>query len=210
MPAQLVIDQVRAVLEDIPPRAAKTGALGNVEIVEALAEMAASFKFPLIVDPVMVSKHGAPLIAPEARDAIARKLLPCAFLVTPNLEEAAVLTGIEIRDVSAMREAAKRLCEAGAKAALVKGGHLDGSATDVLFTQGEWHEFTAPRIKTRHTHGTGCTYSAAIVAGLARGENLQVAIAHAKAFVTEAIRTAPGLGQGSGPLNFHAKGTARA
>ena len=205
MPAQLVIDQVRAVLEDIPPRAAKTGALGNAEIVEALAEMAAGFEFPLVVDPVMISKHGASLISPDAREAIRARLLPRAFLVTPNLEEAAALTGIEVNDVGSMREAAARLCDAGARAALVKGGHLDGSATDVLFAQGEYHEFTAPRLKTRHTHGTGCTYSAAIVAELARGTELKLAVARAKAFVTEAIRTAPGLGQGTGPLNHHAK-----
>jgi hydroxymethylpyrimidine/phosphomethylpyrimidine kinase len=205
VPARLVIDQVRAVLEDIPPGAAKTGALGNAEIVEAVAEMAAGFEFPLVVDPVMVSKHGAPLISPDACEAIAERLLPRAFLVTPNLEEAAALTGIEVRDVGAMREAAARLCKAGARAALVKGGHLEGSATDVLFARGEWHEFTAPRLKTRSTHGTGCTYSAAITAELARGSELEAAIARAKAFVTEAIRTAPGLGQGAGPLNHHAK-----
>jgi hydroxymethylpyrimidine/phosphomethylpyrimidine kinase len=205
LPARLVVEQVLAAIEDIRPGAAKTGALGNVEIVEAVAEMAAGFDFPLVVDPVMISKHGAPLIAADARAAIARSLLPRAFLVTPNLEEAAALAGIEVRDIPAMREAAARLYGMGARAALVKGGHLEGSATDVLFAAGEFHEFTAPRIETRHTHGTGCTYSAAITAELVRGTELKLAVARAKAFVTEAIRTAPGLGQGAGPLNHHAR-----
>jgi hydroxymethylpyrimidine/phosphomethylpyrimidine kinase len=204
MPAQLVVEQVRAVLDDVPPCAAKTGALGNVEIVEAVAGLAADFAFPLVVDPVMISKHGAPLVSAEARQAIARRLLPRACLVTPNLEEAAALTGIEVTNTAAMREAATRLCGMGAKAALVKGGHLAGCATDVLYAGGEWHEFEAPRIATRHTHGTGCTYSAAITAELASGTDLVAAVARAKEFITEAIRSAPGLGRGSGPVNHHA------
>lgn len=204
MDAQLVIEQVRAVLDDVPPRAAKTGALGNVEIVEAVAAAAAEFDFPLVVDPVMISKHGAPLVSAEAREAIARRLVPHAYLITPNLEEAAALTGIEVTSVRQMREAAARLCGMGAKAALVKGGHLAGCATDVLFAGGEWYEFSAPRIATRHTHGTGCTYSAAITAELAHGSELDAAVTRAKEFISEAIRTAPGLGRGSGPVNHHA------
>jgi hydroxymethylpyrimidine/phosphomethylpyrimidine kinase len=202
--ARLIVEQIRAVLEDVPPRAAKTGALGNVEIVEAVAAIAAEFEFPLVVDPVMISKHGAPLVSAEAREAIARRLVPRAYLVTPNLEEAAALTGIEVTDIGRMRDAAVRLCGMGAKAALVKGGHLAGCATDVLFAGGEWHEFTAERIDTRHTHGTGCTYSAAITAELARGTPLAAAVARAKEFITDAIRTAPALGRGSGPVNHHA------
>ncbi|MGE5645772.1 MAG: bifunctional hydroxymethylpyrimidine kinase/phosphomethylpyrimidine kinase [Acidobacteriota bacterium] len=204
MPARLVIEQVRAVLEDVPPSAAKTGALGNVEIVEAVAALAAGFEFPLVVDPVMISKHGAPLVSAEAREAIARLLVPRAALVTPNLEEAAALTGIEVKDIAAMRDAAARLCAMGARAALVKGGHLEGCAVDVLYSNGAWREFEAERVATRHTHGTGCTYSAAIAAELARGTDLAGAVARAKAFITEAIRTAPGLGRGSGPVNHHA------
>ncbi|HEY1207367.1 MAG: bifunctional hydroxymethylpyrimidine kinase/phosphomethylpyrimidine kinase [Bryobacteraceae bacterium] len=202
--APLVIEQVRAAIGDIPPQAAKTGALGTAEIVEALAELAAEFEFPLVVDPVMAASDGAPLVSPEARQAIAARLLPRAFLVMPNLDEATALTGIEVKDVGAMREAAARLCAMGARAALVKGGHLEGAATDVLYADGVWREFTAPRIVTRHTHGTGCTYSAAITAGLARGDRLEDAVARAKTFITAAIRTAPGLGRGRGPLNHHA------
>jgi len=131
--------------------------------------------------------------------------VPRALLVMPNLDEAAALTGMEVKDVGAMREAAVRLCAMGARAALVKGGHLEGSATDVLYADGAWREFTAPRIETRHTHGTGCTYSAAITAALACGDKLENAVARAKEFVTEAIRQAPGLGRGRGcgPLNHH-------
>jgi hydroxymethylpyrimidine/phosphomethylpyrimidine kinase len=201
VPASLVVEQVRAVIGDIPPQAAKTGALGSAEIVEALAELAAEFEFPLVVDPVMIGSHGAPLLDAEARQAVATRLVPRAFLVMPNLDEAAALTGIEVKNVSDMREAAARLCAMGARAALVKGGHLAGPATDVLYAEGVWREFTSPRVETRHTHGTGCTYSAAITAGLARGGSLEDAVTRAKAYITAAIRTAPGLGRGAGPLN---------
>ncbi|HXN47246.1 MAG TPA: bifunctional hydroxymethylpyrimidine kinase/phosphomethylpyrimidine kinase, partial [Bryobacteraceae bacterium] len=204
VPAALVIEQIRAVIGDIPPQAAKTGALGSAEIVEALAELAAQFQFPLVVDPVMVGSDGAPLVSADARRAIANRLLPRAFLVMPNLDEAAALTGIEVKTVGAMREAAARLCAMGARAALVKGGHLEGAATDVLYSDGVWREFAAPRIETRHTHGTGCTYSAAVTASLARGNPLEDAVARAKEYITNALRTAPGLGRGRGPLNHHA------
>jgi hydroxymethylpyrimidine/phosphomethylpyrimidine kinase len=205
VPAALVAEQVRAVIEDMPPQAAKTGALGNVEIVEAISALAAGFDFPLVVDPVMISKHCAPLIDAAAREAVARCLLPHAFLVTPNLEEAAALTGIEVNDEDSMCEAARRLCGMGAKSALIKGGHLAGPATDILYSEGESYAFAAPRVATQHTHGTGCTYSAAIAAGLAAGNNLFSAVARAKRFINEAIATAPGLGAGSGPVNHHAR-----
>jgi hydroxymethylpyrimidine/phosphomethylpyrimidine kinase len=205
LPAELVIEQLRAVLEDIPPRAAKTGALGNREIVEAVAAAAAGFEFPLVVDPVMLSKHGAPLVSEDAREAIARRLLPRAALVTPNLHEAAVLAGIPIRELSAMHRAAERIVEQGAQAVLVKGGHLAGAATDVLLAGGRFYEFPEERIDTPHTHGAGCTYSAAIAAGLAQGLDLPEAVRRAKAFVTAAIRSAPGLGAGAGPVNHHAR-----
>src|SRR5699024_853504 len=148
--------QLEAVLEDIPPGAAKTGALGNAAVVRAVAWRAASFGFPLIVDPVMISKHGAPLIDEDARESVRAELLPRATLVTPNLHEAAALTGRTVRNVEEMRDAAERLCRMGAKAALVKGGHLEGDAVDVLLADGTLHEFRAERADTRHTHGTGC------------------------------------------------------
>jgi hydroxymethylpyrimidine/phosphomethylpyrimidine kinase len=204
LPAALVEAQVCAVLEDIPPAAAKTGALGNAEITRTVARLAIDFAFPLVVDPVMVSKHGLPLIAGDASDALVKELIPRAYLVTPNVPEASALTGIDIQDIAGMRRAAERLCEMGAKTALVKGGHLGETAADVLFDGSEFHEFAAARIDTRHTHGTGCTYSAAITAELACGRPLVAAVARAKRFITEAIRTNPGLGHGCGPVNHHA------
>lgn len=202
--AALVAAQIRAVLEDIRPAAAKTGALGSRETIEAVAALAEGFDFPLVVDPVMISKHGAALLHADACRAMAERLVPRAALVTPNLPEAEALTGRRVTDVAGMRRAAARLVEMGAGAALVKGGHLGEGATDVLFAGGQWREFPATRIATAHTHGTGCTYSAAIAASLASGATLEEAVARAKAFITEAIRTAPGLGRGSGPVNHHA------
>ena len=202
--AELVVRQLRAVIEDIRPGAAKTGALGNRAIVEAVAKAAEEFDFPLVVDPVMISKHGAPLMDEDARQAVAERLLKRAFLVTPNLAEASALAGFEVSDVAGMRRAARELCELGPRGVLVKGGHLEESATDILYYEGRWHEFPTERIDTRHTHGTGCTYSAAIAAGLARGMSLLEAVTKAKRYVTEAIRTNPGLGHGSGPVNHHA------
>jgi hydroxymethylpyrimidine/phosphomethylpyrimidine kinase len=204
LPAELVLRQLAAVLEDIPPGAAKTGALGNAEIVQAVARAARDFRFPLVVDPVMISKHGLALAADGALVCLRDELLPQAALVTPNLPEAAALTGLVIRTVADMRAAARRLCELGARAALVKGGHLEGDATDVLFDGAAFHEFPAPRIDTPHTHGTGCTYSAAITACLAAGDPLVRAVERAKRFIAEAIRTNPGLGHGCGPVNHHA------
>jgi hydroxymethylpyrimidine/phosphomethylpyrimidine kinase len=205
MPPALVLEQLAAVLEDIPPGAAKTGALGSAEMVEAVARAAGVFPFPLVVDPVMVSKHGLSLLPPGAVAAVRDLLLPRAFLITPNVPEAEALTGLEIRTPDDMRRAAVRLREMGPRAVLIKGGHLEGDAIDLLLDGDRWHEFPAPRVPTPHTHGTGCTYSAAITAGLAAGLPLAVAVARAKRFIHEAILTNPGLGKGSGPLNHHAR-----
>jgi hydroxymethylpyrimidine/phosphomethylpyrimidine kinase len=201
---ELVADQIRAVVSDIPPAAAKTGALGNRMIIEAVAALARDFPFPLVVDPVLASKNGTALLAPDGVQALETFLLPNAFLLTPNLEEASILTGAEVRDVDGMRRAAQKLAAKGPRAVLVKGGHLAGDPIDILFERGEWTEFTSPRIETRHTHGTGCTFSAAITASLALGHDLQEAIRRAKRYITEAIRGNPGLGQGAGPLDHHA------
>ncbi len=205
MPPSLVLEQLAAVIEDIPPGAAKTGALGSADMVEAVALAAADFSFPLVVDPVMVSKHGMSLLPAAAVAAIRDMLLPRAFLITPNVPEAEALTGITIRTMEEMRRAACRLRELGARAVLIKGGHLEGDATDLLFDGTGWHEFPAPRVATPHTHGTGCTYSAAITAGLALRLALPDAVGRAKRFIHQAIRTNPGLGQGSGPVNHHAE-----
>ncbi len=202
--AQLVAAQLDAVLEDIPPAAVKTGALGSHAIVRLVAEKSENFSFPLIVDPVMISKHGQPLMTERARSAVAKLLLPKAFLVTPNLHEASELARMPVNELVTMEDAAKKIAMLGAKAVLVKGGHLSGEATDVLYWKGKIRHYSAPRIDTLHTHGTGCTLSAAITAELAKGKDLPEAVDIAKRFVTLAIRSNPGLGKGSGPLNHHA------
>jgi hydroxymethylpyrimidine/phosphomethylpyrimidine kinase len=194
LPPELVAAQIRAVIQDIPPRAAKTGALGNARIANAIANLAKNFDFPLVVDPVMSAKNGP---------SLGGQMMP-AFLITPNLDEAAALCGFPVGDPDAMRRAAQEIHSLGAQNVLIKGGHLSGDAVDVLYTGGEFHEFRAERIVTRHTHGTGCAYSAAITAELAKGTALIEAVRRAKDFITEAIRTNPGLGSGSGPLNFFA------
>jgi hydroxymethylpyrimidine/phosphomethylpyrimidine kinase len=199
--AALVGEQLDAVLEDIPPHAAKTGALGTAAIVEAVA--ARKFECPFMIDPVMVGKHGGLLIDRNARAALVRLLFPKAALVMPNLDEVRELTGMEVHSFDQMKEAAKRVADLGPASVLVKGGHLEGpEAMDVLWHAGEFLELRTPRIESRHTHGTGCVYSAAITAGLAVGQTLPEAARCAKTFVHNAIRTAPGLGAGHGPLNI--------
>ncbi|HLH43570.1 MAG TPA: bifunctional hydroxymethylpyrimidine kinase/phosphomethylpyrimidine kinase [Bryobacteraceae bacterium] len=205
VPPDLVAEQILMVLADIPPHAAKIGALGSVEVVKTVARIAETFDFPLVVDTVMASKNGAPLLDRGARTAVLDKLAPLAFLLTPNLDEAEALTSTRVRDLDGMARAAEKLVSAGAKNVLVKGGHLDGDPVDLLLaSSGEYRQFGARRAATRHTHGAGCTYSAAITAQLALGQPLTEAIACAKSFITEAIRRAAGLGRGAGPLNHFA------
>lgn len=201
--ASLVLTQLDAVLTDIPPQAAKTGALGNAAVIDALARRASTFAFPLVVDPVMISKHGVPLIDDEAVEVLAGKLLPTAFLVTPNLPEAEKLAGMEVTDVSTIERAAAVIAQRGVKNVLVTGGQLDGAAVDVLWTDGVTRTLAAERIRTQHTHGAGCVLSAAITARLAGGEDIVTAVTLAKRFITEAIRTGPGLGGGCGPVNMN-------
>jgi hydroxymethylpyrimidine/phosphomethylpyrimidine kinase len=201
---EFVQAQLDAILEDIPPGAAKTGALGNGAVIRAVAERAARFAFPLVVDPVMVSKHGSILLSEEGQAVLAQVLLPRTFLVTPNLQEAAILSGMPVHDVDAMEEAASRIARRGVAAVLIKGGHLVEDAVDVLFWKGSPRHFRARRIDTPHTHGTGCTYSAAITAELAKGRELPDAVTIAKRFITAAIESHPSLGKGFGPVNHHA------
>jgi hydroxymethylpyrimidine/phosphomethylpyrimidine kinase len=202
-----VVRQLQAVTSDIPPQAAKTGALGTAEIVAAVARWAAKRSCPLVVDPVMISKHGAPLMGADACRTLLQELLPHAALVTPNLPEAAALTGRQVVGLDDMREAARRIADLGPKAVLIKGGHLDRGqeAVDLLYADGAEELFASQRYDTRHTHGTGCTYSAAITAELAKGINLSDAVREAKRYISEAIATAPGLGRGSGPVNHNAE-----
>lgn len=203
---ELVREQVDSVVSDIPPGAAKTGALGSAAVVETIATLAESFEFPLVVDPVMISKHGAALLDEEARRALRDKLLPRATLVTPNAHEAAWLSGRDVASRAMAADAARAIADLGAWAVLVKGGHLrDAEAVDILYANGQVHELSAPRIDTPHTHGTGCTYSAAITARLAIGEPLLAAVSEAKGWLTEALLSPPRVGQGVGPVDHLAR-----
>ena len=188
-----VMEQLRAVLEDIKPKAVKTGALGSPALIDEISRAFRKAAVPLIVDPVMVSKHGASLLKKEAVRALKKQLLPLATLVTPNIAEAELLSGCKIRHVLDMEQAAFRILKDGPKAVLIKGGHLKGEATD-LFCDGKislW--LKARRCKTRNTHGTGCTYAAAITAEVAKGKRLDKAVQTAKKFISQAIRTAPAI-----------------
>jgi hydroxymethylpyrimidine/phosphomethylpyrimidine kinase len=203
---ELIARQIAAVAEDFEVRAAKTGALGSSEIIEAVAAALEEHAIPnLVVDPVMISKHGDPLLDAGAGAALEARLFPMASLVTPNLHEAAALLGRAVESEEEMREAARAVCDLGAAAALVKGGHLPGGeAVDLLFDGSDFLRLAAPRIETPHTHGTGCTYSAAIAALLARGETLVEAVREAKDFISRAIAHAPGIGHGHGPVDHTA------
>lgn len=204
LPPALVVAQLDSVLADIPPAAAKTGALGNAAVIAAVAARLAPTAFPLVVDPVMVSKHGAALVADDAVRALVRDLLPRATLVTPNLPEAARLAGFPVDDVASMERAARAIHALGPAHVLVKGGHLEGDAVDLLLSEGRVTLHAAPRIPSRHTHGTGCTLSAAIAARLARGEGVAAAVGAACGFIRRAIAGAPGLGGGCGPVDHFA------
>ena len=199
----LILKQLQAVISDIPPLAAKTGALGSPEIVDAISMRASNFDFPLIVDPVMLSKHKAALLSPEAVNVLRKQLLPFAYLITPNIHEAEILSELNVEDVNAMERAAVSIAKLGPKHVLIKGGHLEGEATDVLYFEKQIYRFPTPKIHTQHTHGTGCVYSAAITSQLARRTGLLKAVKNSKEFITQAIRTAPELGRGHGPLNIN-------
>lgn len=201
----LVVRQLKALLHDPGAQALKTGALGSAAIIEAIAPVLAQAARPLVVDPVLISKGGQELLPPAALEALQVHLLPLATLLTPNLPEAQALLGQPIRDLSDSREAARLLAERGPKAVLLKGGHFEAEeATDVLWDGQALHLLREPRIPSKHTHGTGCTLAAAITALLARGVPLLEAVARAKRFVARAIASAPGIGQGIGPLNHWA------
>jgi len=196
-----VAAQIDAVASDIPPDATKIGMLANAGIVLAVAAAIERHHLPnVVLDTVMIAKSRAPLLEPSAVAALRDRLLPLADVVTPNIPEAEALTGLRITSLRDMHAAAIRLVELGARAALVKGGHLEGPAIDVLWDGAHAIELAAPRIDSRHTHGTGCTLSSAIAARLAQGDDLMDACQAAKRYVTEAIAQAPGLGQGHGPL----------
>lgn len=203
LPPSLVRAQIDAVADDIGVSAAKTGMLGTAEVIGAVAGAAAERRFPwLVVDPVLVTSHGDLLLEEDAVKVLLEELLPLCTVVTPNIPEAEALLGHPVGGTGGMAEAAQELLGAGAPAVLVKGGHLgSGESPDVLCTPDSVEWIAGPRVAGRHTHGTGCTLSAAICAGLARGEPLVDSCKAAKAFVTEAIRSGVEIGSGVGPVN---------
>jgi hydroxymethylpyrimidine/phosphomethylpyrimidine kinase len=206
VPLDLVRSQLAAVADDLPPHAVKTGMLATAALVQGVASAIAAHAFPnIVVDPVMVASSGDRLLDENAVETVSDLLLPVAHLVTPNQHEAELLTGMEITTIDDMIGAGKQLLSRGARAALIKGGHLPGpTVVDVLVTANATRRFEHARIDTSSTHGTGCTLSAAIAAGLALDRSLDDAVEHALAYVHRAIATAPGLGSGHGPLNHFA------
>ncbi len=203
LPPEAVRRQVLAVHEDLGVDAAKTGMLSNPSIVREVAGLVEQLGFPLVVDPVMVAKSGATLLSEDAVEVLVKELVPRATVVTPNAPEAERITGVEVRDLEGARRAARRIVEdLGAEAAVVKGGHLQGAeSVDVLYYAGRYVELRAPRLETRATHGTGCSFSAAIAAWLAKGYKVDDAVAAAKKLVTDAIRYGLEMGAGHGPVN---------
>ncbi|HET7152147.1 MAG TPA: bifunctional hydroxymethylpyrimidine kinase/phosphomethylpyrimidine kinase [Candidatus Kapabacteria bacterium] len=203
IPVDNVAAQMFAVLDDLAIDAAKTGMLPTPEIVETVAVIAQERKIAnLVVDPVMISSSGQDLMTEDAIKSLIKVILPVSFIVTPNIAEAERLAGMKIESAEQMEEAAKRIHALGCANVLIKGGHSRfDPATDILYDGATFESFSAPYIKTKNTHGTGCTYSAAITARLALGEDLKAAIANAKKFITKAIEHGLNIGKGSGPVN---------
>ena len=196
LPVEAVRAQIRAVVDDIGVEAVKVGMLGTAEIALAVGEELAGLDVPVVVDPVCVSKHGDALLDADALDALRTRVIPLATVVTPNTDEVTALTGYVL---GTLEEAARAVHALGAQWTLVKGGHLDGDATDLLWPGGR--TYTAPRLDNRHTHGTGCTLASAIASYLALGEDVPEAVARAKDYVTEAIGAGFALGAGIGPVD---------
>lgn len=204
IPPGIVEGQIKAVLDDIGVDAIKIGMLGDAATIEAVARGLEGVSVPIVLDPVMVAKGGAPLLQDDAVDALVRLLVPRAALLTPNVPELEVLSGSDVTDEADMLLAAQDLLAAGPGAVLAKGGHMEGErVVDWLVTHNSQNRFEAPRISTRHNHGTGCTLSSAIAVGLAAGLPLAVAVERARAYLLSALAAAPGLGQGHGPLGHN-------
>ncbi|MFJ1597078.1 bifunctional hydroxymethylpyrimidine kinase/phosphomethylpyrimidine kinase [Streptomyces sp. NPDC088261] len=201
LPVEAVRAQYRAVVDDIGVQAVKTGMLASAGLVEAVADLLAATDAPVVVDPVGVSKHGDPLLADSALDGVRTKLLPVATVATPNLDEVAQLTGVQVTDEASMRRAADAVLDFGPRWALVKGGHLPGDAVDLLTDGTEEHWLRAPRHSNRHTHGTGCTLASATASGLANGQGVVEAVVAAKEYVTGALAHGFPLGGGIGPVD---------
>jgi hydroxymethylpyrimidine/phosphomethylpyrimidine kinase len=202
---EMIAAQIDAVVQDIGADAVKTGMLSSSAIIEVVAEKIREYRLPnLVVDPVMVAKSGDLLLRTEAIEALKSQLIPLAAVVTPNLPETEQLTGIQGTRVESLKDAARKIIGLGAKSVVIKGGHRKGPATDLFYDGKKFHSFTAARISTTNTHGTGCTFSAAIAANLAKGEKLEQAVTHAKVYMTRAIRKSFSIGAGHSPVHhFH-------
>lgn len=202
VPPDIIKDQIDAVFEDIEVDAVKVGMLSGSDSMEAVAEKIRQYRPEnLVVDPVMIAKGGCALMKPDALETLKKEIIPLACLLTPNIPEAETLTGLDIGGIEQMKEAAGRIHRMGAKNVLLKGGHLGGDATDLLFDGEKFQVFQTKRISTKNTHGTGCTLSSAIAANLAKGLELEKAVKEAKDYITFAIKKAPDIGKGHGPLN---------
>lgn len=207
MTAEAVINQIQAIGEDIGADAVKTGMLFNAEIIEAVAEQIKIYNWEnVVVDPVMIAKGGASLLQKEAISALKKYLLPLSKVITPNIPEAEVLTGMSIQTDQEKRDAAKKLYDLGVSNIIIKGGHDEdpSESTDVLFDGQHFYKFTSKRMKTKNTHGTGCTFSASLTAELAKGASIQEAVETAKQFIQAAIEDQIQIGHGHGPTNHWA------
>jgi hydroxymethylpyrimidine/phosphomethylpyrimidine kinase len=205
LPPDFIEKQIDSVIDDIGVDAVKTGMLSSSPIVHLVARKIKEYRLKrVIVDPVMVAKSGDPLLKEEAQKTLREELIPLAFLVTPNLPEASMLCGFTVKDLRTMKEAARYIYELGPQNVLVKGGHLEGAIVDLLFNGKDYYEYRGPRIPTRNTHGTGCTFASAIATELAKGNTVQAAVKRAKDFITTAIRFSLPLGKGHGPTNPYA------
>ncbi len=205
VPVDFVRQQMDAVLTDIGADAVKTGMLASAALVGEVADGLRRHQTgPLVVDPVMAATSGDSLLARDAVETIKAELIPLAFLVTPNLPEASMLAGFPVSDMAGMEEAARQIFALGPKNVLIKGGHLNDEAADLLYDGREFRVFSCPKIETRNTHGTGCTYSAALATFLAQGKTVVEAVAAAKDYISRAIRFATPMGSGNGPTNAYA------
>ncbi|MCI0782170.1 MAG: bifunctional hydroxymethylpyrimidine kinase/phosphomethylpyrimidine kinase, partial [Chloroflexi bacterium] len=206
IPIDIIVAQIDAVLSDIGADAVKTGMLASSAIVETVAEEMERHQVSrLVVDPVMVAKSGDRLLREDAVEALRTRLIPLAAVVTPNIPEAEALTGLKIETDEDVRRAAEAIVQLGARAVVVKGGHREGPATDLFYDGVRFQEFSAPRIDTVNTHGTGCTFASAVAAGLAKGLEVVESVELAKDYVTEAIRRSFPVGHGHGPLHHFYK-----
>lgn len=202
IPAPFVEAQIDSVLSDIGADAIKTGMLATREIVEVVSRKVKQYGVEkVVVDPVLIAKSGVPLLRKDGQEALIKRLFPLAMVVTPNLMEASVLSGLRVNSIGEMKKAARRIYELGAKHVVVKGGHLKGMAIDLLYDGRRYEEMEGPRIETKNTHGTGCIFASAIAILLARGETVPEAVRKAKTFVTMAIQFSQDLGKGNGPTN---------